>query len=449
MIAWLSCAGALAVYLYHLNQQLITPNPSVYAFAAKPLSDDELAKLAYPTPDEIIDSIKAAGTATGRAYVVVGGSGLVGRFIVKSLLARGETLVRIIDVAPPPVSNDQVAVGDLSRAEFIKADVTNYESIKDAISRPFRDTGRTAEVVFHVVAVIRHWERLAYLKHLSHAVNVGGTQNVLKVSQELGTVRSFVFTSSMGAYLPPAMYLRLGLYSRRVTFGEDPPADMKLATHHYPTTKREADVLVRAADGVKGIRTGVIRPGMAITGPGDMFITNYHSNPGPNVTWSGRFFQNIVGPWDLARAHLQLADALLTRPDEVAGKGYNITGQSTAHSFDEMRHVIQFYSRRDMGFKTLPALPLYFISHQLEWFFLLRYYTLSALSKINGKQATYLPQWAVSSKVAMFQPSMWDFGFADYIVDDSRARKVLGYRNLWSTEQTIKWTIETLEGGSS
>lgn len=262
MILWLFCAGALAFYLYHLSKRLDTPNPAAYAFAAKPLPDDELAKLTYPTPDEIVASIKAAGPATGKAYVVVGGSGLVGRFIVKSLLARGETLVRIIDVVPPPVSNDQVATGDLSQAEFIKADVTNYESIKDAISRPFGNTGRTAEVVFHVVAVIRHWERLAYLKHLSHMVNVGGTENVLKVSQELGTVRSFVFTSSTGAYLPPALYMRLGLNSSAVKFGEDPPANMKLATHHYSTTKREADTIVRAADGVKGVRTGVLRPGM-------------------------------------------------------------------------------------------------------------------------------------------------------------------------------------------
>lgn len=262
MIFWIFGISVLAVYLYHLSKQLTTPNPAVYAFAAKPLPDDELAKLAYPTPEEIVDSIKAAGAATGRTYVVVGGSGLVGRFIVKSLLARGETLVRVIDVAPPPVSGDSNAVDHLSRAEFIKGDITNYDSIKAAISRPFGDTGRTAEVVFHVVGVIRHWERMAYLKHLSHVVNVGGTENVLKVSQELGTVRSFVFTSSAGAFLSPAMYLRLGLISRKVVFGEDPPADMTLATHHYPTTKREADAIVRAADGVKGVRTGVLRPGM-------------------------------------------------------------------------------------------------------------------------------------------------------------------------------------------
>jgi nucleoside-diphosphate-sugar epimerase len=255
------CLGCLIIYGYFLSKNLVTPNPAAQAFAAKPLSDDELAKVTYPTPEDMANEMKAAGPATGKAYIVTGGSGLVGRYIVRTLLGRGETLVRIIDVIPPDVSGDPSAPDHVSRAEFVRADVTDFTSMQDAISRPFGDTGVTAEVVFHTVGVIRHWERLPYLKHLSHGVNIGGTKNVLKASQDLGTVRSFVFTSSVVTVIPPAKHLRFA--SRNgVVFEDEPVKGVPLSNNHYPASKREADALVRAADGVGGIRTGVLRPGM-------------------------------------------------------------------------------------------------------------------------------------------------------------------------------------------
>ncbi|KAG8748396.1 Thymidylate kinase [Ceratobasidium sp. 414] len=379
----------------------------------------------------------AAGRATGKAYIIVGGSGLVGRYIARTLLGRGENLVRIIDVIPPDVSGDPSAADHLSRAEFVRADVTSYEAIRAAISQPFGDTGITAQVIIHTVGIIRAWERLSYLKHLSHKVNVGGTENVLKVSQELGTVRAFVFTSSAATFLPPANYLRL-TRGRGVFFSEDPPDGMPLSYTHYPETKREADALVRAADNVKG----------------------YLKNTGPNLVWGGEYFQSIVNPWDLARAHVQLADALETRPEDVAGTAFAITGQRTTSSFDDLRRVIQASLQGLEGAKYLNddvfdsstaleiydfsqpqvSLPLYILSHMVEAFLMIRFYVLSAFSKITGIRVTYVSQWAMTGDLVKLQPAMWDFAFADYIIDDSRVRKILGYENLWSNEQTLKWT---------
>ncbi|KDN40771.1 hypothetical protein RSAG8_07946, partial [Rhizoctonia solani AG-8 WAC10335] len=263
--------GAIALiggYLFTLNKRLTTPDPSVLAHKAVFMSDDDLAKVTVPTPQDMADAMKAHGPATGKAYIVVGGSGLVGQYIVRTLLARGETLVRIIDVAEPKVSaNSDVGAADsLSRAEFVRADVTDYQSIADAISRPFGSTGRTAEVVIHTVAAIRNFERLAYVKHLSHRVNVEGTNNIIKASQALGTVGAFVYTSSAAVWVSPANYLRLGLFGARpvALVGDDTPEDIPRLTNHYISTKLEGEKLVRAADGVKGIRTGILRPGMCV-----------------------------------------------------------------------------------------------------------------------------------------------------------------------------------------
>ncbi|EUC59730.1 3-beta hydroxysteroid dehydrogenase/isomerase family protein [Rhizoctonia solani AG-3 Rhs1AP] len=451
MFLWILLGILAFAYISALSKRIITPNPAVYDHVATNSSDEELSQVVVPTPSDMAKVMKAAGGATGKAYIVVGGAGNVGQCLVRTLLGRGETLVRIIDVAPPKIYGDPSALHHISRAEFVKADVTDYNSVQEAVSRPFGNTGRTAEVVFHTVAVIRNYERLPYLKHLSHQVNVEGTKNVLKAAQELGTVKSFVFTSSIAILVPPSWYMRLGYENglaprSGVVYGDTNPEDVLCANNYYLHTKREADLLVRAANGVKGMRTGVLRPGMSITGPHDIWVSFYFTNPGPNFVWGGEYCQNIVNPWDLSRAHVQLADALLTHPEDTAGQAFAITGETKAHSFDEIRRMIQFYSQRNLGFRQAPALALYIVSHLMEVFFLARYFSLKALSKFTPLKVTHVPKWAVDTKVAFLQPMMWDLSFADVIVDDTRARKVLGYRNYWSTAQTVKWTVETLEG---
>ncbi|KAB5595003.1 3-beta hydroxysteroid dehydrogenase [Ceratobasidium theobromae] len=443
MTPWAIAGVVLLVYLYALSKRLDTPNPAVYIHAAEPCSDKELSEATVLTPEDMIEAMKAVGAATGKAYVVVGGSGLAAQHIVRTLLGRGETLVRIVDVVPPPLYGNPSAPHHISRAEFVRGDVTDYNSIKDAISRPFGNTGRTAEVVFHTVAVIRNYERLPYVKHLSYQVNSEGTKNVLKASQELGSVRSFVFTSSAANFAPPAMYMRLGYENglgprTGVVIGDDAREDTPWATNHYLGSKREADALVRNADGIRGIRTGVIRPGMTISGPKDIWITFYVTNTWPNVYWGGKYYQNIINVWDLARAHILLSDVLLERPQDVAGQAFAITGQTTAHSFDEVRRMIQFYSHRNLGFIPIPALLMYAISHVLEAYFLSRYLVLKAINSIMGGKITYLPQWAANSKVAFLQPMVWDLSVADIIIDDSRARKVLG--RLWG-EMLRPWPL--------
>ncbi|CUA69034.1 hypothetical protein RSOLAG22IIIB_08284 [Rhizoctonia solani] len=449
MVLWiiLGVITLIGGYLFALSKRLTTPHPSVLAHKAVFMSDDDLAKVVVPTPQDMADAMRLHGPATGKAYIVIGGSGLVGQYIVRTLLARGEALVRIIDVAEPkPSANSDI--DNLSRAEFVKADVSDYQSIADAISRPFGSTKRTAQVIIHTVAAIRNFERLSYVKHLSHRVNVQGTNNIIKASQELGTVGALVYTSSAAVCVRPAKYLWLGLFGTRpgALVGDETPEDIPRLNNHYISTKLEGEQLVRAADGVKGIRTGILRPGMVIMGPESMFAALVLKNPDVNPTWGSGFTNGILNAWDLGRAHVQLADALFNRPDDVARQSFAITGQTTAHPFHEVRRMFQFYSRNGLRFRELPELPLYLLSHVLEVFLLARYLVLNTASKFTGAQVSPVPQWAMKSRVLFLQPAMWDLNLVDAIVDDTRARKVLGYRNYWSTEQTIKWTIEGAEG---
>jgi hypothetical protein len=49
----------------------------------------------------------------------------------------------------------------------------------------------------------------------------------------------------------------------------------------------------------------------------------------------------MANPWDLSRAHVQMADALLTNPEETAGQAFAITGEPKVHSFGEIRRMTQ------------------------------------------------------------------------------------------------------------
>ncbi|EUC56949.1 3-beta hydroxysteroid dehydrogenase/isomerase family protein [Rhizoctonia solani AG-3 Rhs1AP] len=246
--------GAIALvgsYLFILNKRLTTPDPSVLIRRAVFMSDDELAKVTVPTPQDMAEAMKAHGPTTGKAYSVIGGSGLVGQYIVRTLLARGETLVRIIDFTEPKVSGDSDvgAIDSLFRAEFVRADVPDYIS-----------------VVIHTVAAIRNFERLAYVKHLSYQVNVHGTRNIIKACQELGTVDALVYTSSAAVLVRPSKYLWLGLFGTRpgAVVGDDTQEDIPRLTNHYISTKIEGEKLVRATNGGKGISTGILRPEMCV-----------------------------------------------------------------------------------------------------------------------------------------------------------------------------------------
>ncbi|CAE6427429.1 unnamed protein product [Rhizoctonia solani] len=449
-LVMLGGVASVVAYLFALNKRLTTPNPSAYAYMAATKSDDDLAKVTIPTPQEMADVMKAHGPATGKAYIVVGGSGLVGQYIVRTLLARGETLVRIIDVVKPKLSAnaDVNALDSLSRAEFVQADITDYRSIADAIARPFGNTGRTAEAVIHTAAAIRSFERLGYVKPLSYRVNVEGTKNVLKASQELGTVGSFVYTSSAGLFVPPANFLRLGLLDSRrgAVLGDDAPVDAPKTRNHYTSTKLEAEGIVLNADGVKGVRTGALRPGMGIMGPESIFISFILDNPGVNPTWGGKNINSMINAWDLGRGHVQLSDALFNRPGDVAGQSFAITGEPAVYPLSETWRVMQFYSKRDLKFRQVSELMMYTLSYFVEAILLGRYLILKSISCITGSQVALVPRWAVETKLQYIQPAMWDFSLSDTIVDDSRARKVLGYRHYWSTDQTLRWTVEVSEG---
>lgn len=175
----------------------------------------------------------------GKRCLVTGGGGYLGRHLVSALVSRG-CPVHVLDTAPCREPNDRV--------RWIRGDVRDHADLTEA--------SRGVDTVFHTAAVIEALThaRRSVVQHVE-SINVGGTQNVIRVAQEQG-VRRLVYTSSIvAAFCVDAA-------------GSDETAPYSSSKDLYTSTKIRAERAVLAANGERDLLTCAIRPG-GIYGPGE------------------------------------------------------------------------------------------------------------------------------------------------------------------------------------
>lgn len=215
--------------------------------------------------------------------------------------------------------------------------------------------------VLHLCASIRFWERRSFTYPSSASVNIDGTANIIRAVQELPDTseKIMLHCSSAAVCLPEPLFMRLGWNWRKgyassytLTDEKEIPDDL-LASHDYARTKAVGDKLVRQANGVKGIKTGVVcfsirgnllastdrmlqlRPGMSVCSPNDLFAGMIMRQP-HNPTFVGSYARKpqiqafhcyadgfpelIIDSRDLATCFLLYEAALRERPQEVDGE---------------------------------------------------------------------------------------------------------------------------------
>jgi len=96
---------------------------------------------------------------TGDQYLIIG-VGFVGRRLVKRLLDRGETRIRLFDIIPSnPFAGDD-------RIEYVRGDVTKYEDVEKAC--------QGVDTCYSTFAIIRFMDRLEHQAALSYRINWAG-----------------------------------------------------------------------------------------------------------------------------------------------------------------------------------------------------------------------------------------------------------------------------------
>lgn len=205
------------------------------------------------------------------------------------MLQRGEDprKIRILDIRPP--SRPDI-ISEAKGVDFIKVDISDAASVDAAFKQPWPPTSDSTApeiTIFHTAANIRFYERHPALLPRSTNVNVNGTQNIVDAARAIGA--TVLIQTSSGS---------VGVRSNRFFLWpwETAPKcfvqilnddDTLLPKYHedffsnYAASKIIAERIVRKANGSpsgKGVlRTGSIRPGNGVFGPG-MHLSTYSTS---------------------------------------------------------------------------------------------------------------------------------------------------------------------------
>jgi nucleoside-diphosphate-sugar epimerase len=153
-----------------------------------------------------------------KRYVVTGGAGFIGSALVRSLLARGDGQVSVIDNLLTGYQANLEEVRSL--IEWNDSDIRDASAVISAV--------RGADVVFHLAA-IPSVPRSIKDPVPSHEVNVDGTFNVLRACVE-AKVRRVVYAASSSAYGDTDVLPKLETMLPRP---KSPYAVQKLLGEHY------------------------------------------------------------------------------------------------------------------------------------------------------------------------------------------------------------------------
>lgn len=274
--------------------------------------------------------------------LVTGGSGFLGRAIVRQLVYRGEK-VRVLGRNPYPFL-DKIGV------EVIQGDVRDAASVANAC--------RDVEVVYHTAAVAGiwgPWDRY-------HSINTIGTRNVIDACRAQG-VTKLIFTSS-----PSVVFNG----SDQENVNETEPYPRRFLCH-YPHSKALAEQEVLDSHDRTRLLTCALRPHL-IWGPGDQHLI-------PRMLERARLEKlKRVGNGDnkvdmiyvdnAAAAHLQAADAL-TANSAVGGQAYFVSEGQPVNLWMWINEILMLAGlprvRRSVSFSTAYNVGR-FLESVYEWF---------------------------------------------------------------------------------
>ena len=215
--------------------------------------------------------------------LVTGGTGFVGAHVVRALLARGRE-VRCLARPASPRSN----LAGLP-VEIVAGDVTDMASVSRAVAG--------CRVVYHCAA---DYTLDAPDPAALFAVNVGGTENVLRAAAAAGAER-IVYTSSVGA---------LGLGRNGEPAAEETPVDPRTLVGAYKRSKHAAERAALAAAG-GGAPVVVVNPSTPVgeldikPTPTGRMIVDFCNRRMPAYVDTGL---NLVDVRDVAEGHVLAAE---------------------------------------------------------------------------------------------------------------------------------------------
>ncbi|KAH0846118.1 hypothetical protein AYO21_10101 [Fonsecaea monophora] len=430
----LSATGLLLFgYFYHVNRAMSVLPEEAEKIASKPWTKEEILAAYEKCRQERPDFKKDLPPKQNRRYVVFGGSGLVGGWLVEHLIMRGEnaSAIRIADLQAP--RRDQAVK---QRVPYFKADVTDAASVSKVFTTPWpAEHAQLPLTVFHTVAYIHAGYRKVDFLDTYMKVNVEGTENVLNAAKAAGC-DVFIATSSCSTAIRPLDFFIYPWEKHPRNFvqlsenGEPPPLKLENFAGCYAYTKALAEKLVRDADSKRdSFRTGAIRPGHTIYGHGDQnknSVVYDYLRRGGLQTWLTPFVLQYVSAQNVSLAHL-LYEARLLAGHDIGGNAYAVCDPGPPFRYSDLYRAMSTLAHPSTPIRwpEVQPLPLLLIAHLIEGYMLLRRRYLSFLPEITNFD------------LSMLQPAVFNYSTLVIIYDDSRARRELGYNTSHDTLEGV------------
>ncbi|KAM3863892.1 putative short-chain dehydrogenase/reductase family 42E member 2 [Diretmus argenteus] len=275
------------------------------------------------------------GPALGRRgpgkVLVTGGGGYFGFRLGKALASQGASVI-LLDLHKPPWDTPDGAI-------FYQSDIRDYASLYKVCDG--------VDCIFHTASYgMSGPEQLR--KEQVESVNVGGTNNVIKVCKERGIPR-LVYTSTVN----------VAFIGKPIEDGDEdsvPCAPLDMHIDHYSRTKAIADQMVLSANGcsLKGgglLRTCVLRPS-GIYGPEERRHLHRVMVNVEHRLFSFRFGDpqarmNWVHVENLVLAHTLAAVALTPKRSCVAsGQAYFINDGESVNLFEWLTPLFEKLGNR-------------------------------------------------------------------------------------------------------
>jgi nucleoside-diphosphate-sugar epimerase len=321
--------------------------------------------------------------------LVTGGTGFLGQHLVRAL-HRGGHHVRALGRAESPCRS-LAAEG----VEVVRADLRDAAAVESACAE--------VDAVYHVGALSAPWGRARDF----HAVNVGGTANVL-AGCRAHRVRRLIHVSS-----PSVVFTGRDHYE----LTEDAPYARRFLSV-YSLTKKLAEEHVREANG-PGLEAVIVRP-KAMFGPGDTSLL-------PRllaVARRGRLPQigdgrNLVDLTYIENVVHALVLALTA--EKAAGRTYTITNGEHVPLWDLIRTVLQ-RSGLSPRLRRLPYRLVYLLAGAMEW----------RATLLGGE-----PLLTRYTTAILARTQTYNIG---------AARRDLGYEPLVPVDEGVERTLAALDG---
>ena len=252
-----------------------------------------------------------AGFWTDRPTLVTGGTGLVGSWLVKRLVAQGASVVCLVRDWVP--QSELVRTGTLANVNVVRGDVRNQGVLERAIGEYEVDT------VIHLAAqtIVGIANRNPVSTFES---NIQGTWALLEACRRSPLVKQIVIASSDKAYGD----------QDTLPYREDAPLQGR---NPYDVSKSASDLIAQTYASAYGLPLAITRCGN-FYGGGDLnwnrivpgTIRSVFRNQRPVIRSDGTFIRDYFYVEDGAAAYMLLAEQLAAKP-AIRGQAYNFSNE--------------------------------------------------------------------------------------------------------------------------